>query len=239
MQLAQRITALAQAVGVDIKALFSGLNAKLSLSGGEMTGVQSFAAGVTASWGGGTLLGSRVIAGTLTAFSGNWYRLMTFPPSNSGHAVEFYFVIPGRHVLLKVSFGKTAKTTLLGAGFLEVELLGSYAYGHSHPYMWRVVDNGTNNTTHIDIRFPNADGSAMPYQIHLLHTLRADGLDVSCPMNSVGPAGGGGVTNYGMTMGTGTGEGWTMQKFKLNASSGRYVAESNTFARTTGTASAM
>ena len=211
----------------------------LPTAGGEMTGVQSFAAGMTASWGSGTLLGPRVITGTLTAFAANWYRLMSFPTSNSGHAVEFYFVIPARHVLLKVKFGKTTKSTLFGAGFLEVELLGSYAYGHAHPYLWRVVDNGTNSTTHIDIRFPNADGSALAYAIHLMHTLRSSGLDVSCPMNSVGPAGGGGVTNYGLSMGTGAGEGWTTQKFKLSASSGLYVAESNTFARTTGTASAM
>lgn len=239
MQLAQRITALAQAVGADIKAVLLGLNAKLSLSGGEMTGVQSFAAGMTTVWGGGTLLGARVITGSVTAFAANWYRLMSFPTSNSGHAVEFYFVIPARHVLLKVKFGKTTKSTLFGAGFLEVELLGSYAYGHAHPYKWRVVDNGTNSSTHIDIQFPNADGSALAYQIHLLHTLRVSGADISCPMNSMGPAGGGGTTNYGLSMGTGAGEGWTTQKFKLNASSGLYVAESNTFTRTTGTASAM
>lgn len=211
----------------------------LPTAGGEMTGPQSFAPGVTTSWGGGILLGARVFSGALTPFAANWYRLCSFPSNNTGLATEFYFVIPTRHVLLKVSFGKTTKSTLLGAGFLEVELLGSYNYGHAHPYMWRVVDSGTNGATHIDIRFPNANGTAFDYVIHMLHTLRSSAVDLSCPMNSVGAAAGGGVTNYGMSMGTGTGEGWTMQKFKLNASSGLYVSESNTFARATGTASAM
>ena len=239
MQLAQRITALAQAVGVDIKALFSGLNAKLSLAGGEMTGVQSFAPGMTTSWGGGTLLGPRVLAGSVTAYAANWYRLMSFPSQNGGYAVEFYFAIPGQHVLLKGSFGKTTKSTLYGAGILEVELLASYNYGRAHPYLWRVVDNGTNGQTHIDIRFPNADGSGLAYQIHLLHTMKVAGPDISCPMNSQGAALGTGVTNYGMSMGTGTGEGWTVQKFKLNASNGAYAAEDNTFIRSLGTATAM
>lgn len=216
------------------------LDLMLPLAGGEMTGVQSFASGMTTSWGGGTLLGPRVITGSVTAFAANWYRLMSFPTSNAGMGVEFYFSIPSRHVLFRVKFGKTTKSTLFGAGFLEVELLGSYAYGNAHPYMWRVVDFGTNSATHIDIRFPSADAnSTFAYVIHVLHTMRASGLDIACPMNSVGPAGGGGTTNYGLSMGTGAGEGWTTQKFKLNASSGLYVAESNTFTRTTGTASAM
>lgn len=214
------------------------LDAMLPLSGGRMTGTQSFDPGITTAWGEGALLGPRVLGGSLTAFAANWYRLCSFPVSNAGYATEFYFVIPTRHVLIKVSFGKTTKSTLFGAGILQVELLGSYNYGHAHPYMWRVVDGGTNNQTHIDIRFPNANGTTLPYQIHVLHSLNVEG-GITFPMTSMGSATGTGVTNYGMTMGTGTGEGWTLQEFKLNAAIGAFVSLSNTFTRATGTASAM
>lgn len=203
------------------------------LSNLDFEGVQS------GSYGSGVLIGPRYFSGSLTPFPGNWYRLCSIPPANGGQAVEFYFVIPTRHVLFRVSFGKTTKGQNFGAGILEVELLGSYSYGFAHPYMWRVVDNGANSATYIDIKFSTADGSAWNYQIHALHTLKNGGGDIAFPMNSMGSVNGTGVTNFGFSMGSGTGDGWTTQKLKLNAANGAYAAESTNFTRTTGTATAM
>lgn len=239
MSLQTRLTALAEAIGADIKAVGAALAAKVPLVGGvTLTGNLGFSSPYTLSYGNGALLGPRFLTGTISPFPGNWYRLCSIPASNSGYAFEFYFVIPGRHVLLKVSFGKTTKGTAYGSGILEVELLGSFAYGVAHPYLWRVVDGGTNGATYIDFKFPNGDGSQLDFQIHLLHTLK-NSNDIAFPMNSMGSVNGTGVTNFGFSMGSGSGEGWTTQKFKLNAANGAYAAESTTFVRTTGTATAM
>lgn len=239
MYLQTRLTALAEAIGADIKALWASLAAKVPLVGGvTMAGNLGFSSPYTTVYGNGVLLGPRFLSGSINPFPGNWYRLCSVPAANSGQAVEFYFAVPGRHVLIKVSFGKTTKASSYGAGILEVEVVGSYAYGFAHPYVWRVVDNGSNGATYIDIKFTSADGSALDYQIHLIHTLK-NGGDLSFPLNSMGAPNGTGLTNFGFAMGSGTGEGWTTQKLKLNAANGAYAAESTTFVRTTGTATAM
>ncbi|MBD9406303.1 hypothetical protein IB236_13220 [Acidovorax sp. ACV02] len=184
------------------------------------------------------LVGNKVLTGTLLPFAGNWYRLCSMSNSNAGYMAEFYLVIPTRHVMLKVTFAKTTQGAAYGSGILKVELLGSYNYGHAHPYLWRVVDNGTNGQTFVDIRFPNADGtSSFAYQVHLLASIQ-NGTAIDFPLSSQGSGVGAGILNFGFSMGTGAGEGWTSQQVTLNATNGAYEALSNTFARTVGTATA-
>lgn len=188
--------------------------------------------------GSNILIANKVFSTTLLPFSANWYRLCSVSTDNAGYYTEFLFIIPSRHVMLKVTFGKTTTGVSYGAGMLKVELLSSYSYGHAHPYKWRVVDNGTNGTTHIDIQFPNADGTnSFECRIVQIACVQ-NGAVMTFPFSSQGAGAGTGVLNFGISMGSGAGEGWTSQQVTLNATNGAYEALSNTFARTVGTATA-
>ena len=215
---------------------------KLAKSGGPITGNITMAVnGPYLTHGGGAILGTRAITGTLTPSPSNWYRLITCPVANAGQAVEFYFAISQRHLLMKVSFAKTTKGVNYGGGILEVELLGSYQYGFAHPYNWRIVDNGTNSSTHVDIKFTSANGvTALDYQILAINAIALDGTShITFPMTSMGSAAGTGATNYGFSMGAGTGDGWAWQNVILNASNGAQAALNNAFTRVVSTAIAM
>lgn len=171
----------------------------------------------------GPLRQNYTISGTAASVSANkWYRIAEFPNANPGQFAEFIFNIPNQHVLMKVKFGKAtfAGNTYQG-GFLEVELLGSFVYGYAHPYKWRVIDNGTNGASYIDVQFPSGTDASLSWMISVLSSYcRSNEYMPILGFTDVGSAAGAGTRNYGVTMGSG--DAWTMQRFKLNSSNGRF-----------------
>jgi hypothetical protein len=158
--------------------------------------------------------------GSFIPGSTNWMRLCTMPATNQGQHIEFMFAIPGVHVQFKVKFSKTTSGGPGGGGILEVEQLGSYVYWSYYPFDWRLVDQGTNNPSHIDIRFPHNTGETIGYRINVLHSWSGDAPQhPTFPLTNLGS---GTTGSRYVNMGSNTAT-WTKQMFKLTGSNHMYL----------------
>ena len=158
--------------------------------------------------------------GSFIPGSTNWMRLCTMPATNQGQHIEFIFAIPGVHVQFKVKFSKTTHGGPGGGGILEVEQLGSYVYWSYYPFDWRLVDQGTNSPSHIDIRFPHNAGETIEYRINVLHSWSPDAPQhPTFPLTNLGS---GTTGSRYVNMGSNTAT-WTKQMFKLTGSNHMYL----------------
>lgn len=171
------------------------------------------------SYSGGQLVQNYYQTGSITPTSTKWWRICTFAATNQTQYVEFLFTIPGVHLIMKAKFSKSTSGGYAGGGVLEVEQLGSYVYWNYYPFDWRLVDQGTNSPSHIDIRFPHNTGESFDYRIQVLNSWSADAPQhATFPITDMGTGTTGSrYVNMGSNM-----AGWTKQSFKMTGANYAY-----------------
>ena len=127
----------------------------------------------------------------------NWYRIVSFNSINASCRTRFLFHWGHTTYEVTVSNGAAGDNCLL-----EVKLLGNYTYYDRLPSDWRLVTVGTNQPTHVDVRFPFIGATGPSFALHIIEQFTQSASQITYPGTNLG------TTEaspwYGMRMSSGT-----------------------------------